>query len=217
MINLSVRICSSTFPKGGIMISDPSQLERYSESDLSVPLIIAITLPTYKQAFLEGVWKENLSDEEITRRLTKNFSGDFKGYWYVDHDGLLACTSWYQFVDLSFIRQEKGDQLADFSQQILTNFDTSIIVWHAETITHPLYWRQGLAKQAKQQVMRDLDQFSRLHNSVLVLTRMRDDNRSIIAINQELGMKRTGIRMFCTTDPGNPEKMHEYWYKILPF
>ena len=197
------------------MRSVPQGLTLKTEANYSIPELIKITIPTYHDAFKEGVWKEDLSYEEIAKRLSKSFATNFHGLWLIDIDNKLVATSWYQFMNLKVLRKEKGAILTRFAKKICTEKYIHFIVWHTETITHPNYKSQGLGSLLKKYIFEDLETIAKRYEPILLLTRMEDDNKAIIKINEELGLKRTGIRMPCTTAPTDPNKYHEFWYKVI--
>lgn len=197
------------------MIKIPEGFVLRTEEDYEVDLLINLTIPTYQEAFLKGVWQETLSEDIIRQRLVKNFSSDFYGYWLIDSTGLLACTSWYEFTDVDFLKREKGEELAEFVSKMIEDHNVKVLIWYTETITHPQYWHRGFAKLLKVANLEDIYYFSQAKGATLVLARMRDDNKNIIAINEGLGFIRTGIRMPCPTDPSDPGKYHEFWYKLI--
>ena len=61
----------------------------------------------------------------------------------------------------------------------------------------------------------DLKILSTRYEPILLLTRMRDDNKAIIKINEKFGLKRSGIRMPSSVEPSDPSKFHEFWYKVI--
>lgn len=194
----------------------PTGFTLNSREDIPILDLINLTRPTYQQAFLRGVWQETLSDEVVNLRLVKNFSHDFEGYWLVDQqNGILTSASWFEFISGPRLEMERGPQLSHFSDNIIDTEDISEMVWYTETFTHPDYWHRGFAKLLMEQNFIDLQNRAKTVGKILVLVRMRDDNKNILAISQGLGFIKTGIRLPSSTDPTNPAKYHEYWYKIV--
>lgn len=192
---------------------DKNLFNLFTQSETLVNDLIEITIPSYQDAFLNGVWQEVLSKEVVEKRLTRDFSVDFHGYWLVDKtNGTLACTSWFEYTSLDFIKNSKSPLLAEFAKEILDSQKIKIIAWYSETFTHSNYWGMGYAKLLTDLNFADIQQKANKEGGVLVLLRMRNDNLKIININEKRGFQRTGITMPCTL---KPDTNHEFWFKVI--
>ena len=137
-----------------------------------------------------------------------------RGYWLADSAGQFVSGCWYQFVSLEQLRLE-NDQLSEFAQQILTNFDTHYIAWHSGTFTRADHQNEGLELLIKEFTLEDIKSFSKLYNSVLVIIKTGDDNLESIKIDKSFGLKSTGIRSPFAYTPSGPYIHLEYWYIII--
>lgn len=191
---------------------DLDRFELISEHTLPISELIDLTVPAYQDAFLKGIWKENLSTETVIGRLKRDFSVNFHGYWLIDkNNSKLASTSWFEYTNLEYIRESKSPLLAKFAANLLETRGIKTIVWYSETFTHSNYWGMGYAKLLTDLNFENIQKMATATEGVLVLLRMRDDNSKIININEKRGYKRTGITMPCTL---KPDTNHEFWYKI---
>ena len=184
----------------------------FSEQDLPVDVLVATVMPLYRRSFRLGVWQEDLSVETVIKRLKKNFSGSFRGYFMYGPDEICIAASWYEYLNLDTLRRDRGQQLAQFVEKQLELNDINAIVWYAETQVDPDFGGKGIASMLKKLTDIDLTKTSSAVGGILITTRLRDDNLRIIKINTNLGYQRTGIRMPCTLEPSIS---HEYWYKII--
>lgn len=193
----------------------------------TVPDLIDLSVPIYHDAFQAGVWKEDLTEAEIRDRLSYCFNKQFAGYWLLhpQNPDLVLGASWYEFTDLATLSDERKSQngvsLTRFLSEEINRTPNLILLWHRETLVHPLTQGRGLAKRLKNMIFEHLQELSdSYHKPILVATRMRDDNRAIIHVNDQLGMLRTGVRhpasqnelnLLNHTEPIN----HEYWIKYI--
>lgn len=155
----------------------------------------------YQQAFAGFPWFENLSDEEVQSRWKTQSSKDGFECIVAEESGRIVGASWWDTPTLKDLANERGKDLADFSRE--KNFP--LIVWIRETVVDPLFQKRGVAKKLKQE---SLDRLSK-RKPCLVLTRMREDNKAIIRINESVGFVRTGIKRLSSQVAG---VFHEYWY-----
>jgi len=197
------------------------------ENHVLIPDLINATLPLYHDAFQTGVWKENLTEAEIRDRLSYCFNKQFTGYWLLhpqDPDLVLGA-SWYESTDLTILANERRSQngvaLTQFLSKELNSTPNLMLLWHRETLVHPLAQGRGLAKKLKGVIFKLLQGLSdSYHVPILVATRMRDDNHAIIYINNQFGMQRTGVLHPASQNElnllNNPEPInHEYWIKYF--
>jgi hypothetical protein len=183
----------------------------FTEKDLSVNILITTVTPLYRQCFKRGVWNEDLSIESVVGRLENCFSRDFRGYFLFDIGEICIGASWYEYVNIDWIKDNKGSDLANFITQKMLSNNLRQIVWQTETLVHPDFAKQGLAGQLKSIIDMDLQKLSLPVGGILTATRMRDDNIAILKVNSKLQYNKTGIRMPCNLDP---KIEHEYWFKI---
>lgn len=195
--------------------------------DFSIPQLIEATLPLYHDAFQAGVWKESLSEKIIRERLEYCLNKQFSGIWLLhpqDPDIVLGA-SWFDTIDLPTLLRERinqnGTELVQFISHELEKNPNLILLWHRETLVHPLAQGRGLAKRLKFMIFDHLQKLSNSYQRpILVATRMRDDNLAIIHVNNQLGMVRTGVHhpasqyelnLLASPEPIN----HEYWIKYI--
>lgn len=184
----------------------------FTEKQLSPNVLVATVMPLYRRAFLKGVWQEDLSVETVIKRLEENFSGNFKGKFIFGVDEKCLAASWYQYVDIDWIRSKKGDLLANLAEIYIKEHAITKIIWHAETMVDPELIKQGLATLIRSEINTEIwNETLEERSPIFACTRMRNDNDGIIKINTRIGYKRTGITMPCTL---KPETNHEYWFKI---
>ncbi len=172
----------------------------YKQSDRSEIELV------YRQAFAGPPWHEQLSGEEVARRWQacssrRGFSG-----LVAEAAGQVIGFTCFDTPTLPELEQERGEVLAKFASAS----GQERVVWIRETCVAPEFQGKSLARVLKEAA------WARLCNSqesVIVLTRMRDDNTRIIHLNETLGFRRTGIRL--------PDRLisgvfQEYWYRLVP-
>lgn len=174
------------------------------------------TLIAYKQAFAGYPWFEELSYEEVEKRIKNSFeTKGFEGVWLTDtKKNKLAAVTWWTTPDLEQLKKERGAEFVSFVEYKLIEYNNNIqIVWINETLVTPNYQKMGVATHLKTIAESRLqDKANLLKTSLLITTRMRDDNFGIIKINEGLGMQRTGVRVPASQKPG---MFHEFWFKMI--
>lgn len=169
----------------------------------------------YQQAFAGYPWHEDLSDEEVYRRLDSQVSKPgFEGIWLLDQkDGSVVGATWFDRPSLGDLERERGSVLRKFAETQINNLGGDVeLIWQRETLTTPKDQGKGIGRYLKELVKDCFEQRS-LENGrpILVLTRMRGDNYGIIRINKELGMQESGILIPSSQVEG---LFHQYWYQV---
>lgn len=163
----------------------------------------------YRRAFLGKPWFEDLSSEEVNKRLTiQSTRRGFQALVARSLKNEIAGALWFDSPSLEVIESERGTQLAQFAKRYS---ELGIpIVWEREVIVDPNFQNQGIATRLRETFL----SYLRLAypNGAIILTRMRDDNDTIIAIAKRLGFERTGIATPSSQVYG---VNHEYWYKNI--
>ena len=158
----------------------------------------------YRESFAGYPWFEDLSEETISQRWAESVNKTGFDCLVAEIEGKVAGATWWDIPSLERLAVERGDVLAGFARTRLEKNMT--IIWVRNTIVDPRFQRQRVTTLLKDRFLALLAEAQ-----CLMLTRMRDDNSSIIHINQKAGFKRTGIRMPCDI---KPSVCHEYWYLI---
>lgn len=170
---------------------------------------------SYADAFRGYPWFENLSTKEAQTRMEKDMvQPGFDGIFLLDKDRNAAGALWYYLPDTEKIRmigKSGGEALVNFVGKVNEQQSTTV-VYFADTFVAPQYQGKNLSAYLKSMAMEKLQKKADRDGSLLLLTRMRDDNFAIIKINEELGMERSGVRVPAS---GKPGLFHEFWYKIL--
>lgn len=160
----------------------------------------------YKEAFSGYPWYENLSDQEVSSRLTDHFfSRDDFMCLIAEIDNSIVGATWCDVLSIESLEKERGNLLSSF----VKNVSDYQIIWVRETIVKKEFQGKGIAKTLKNEHMSVL---KKNYPGGIALTRMRDDNFAIIKINSNAGWLKTGIRMQSLKDL---TKWHEYYYCIL--
>lgn len=157
------------------------------------------------RAFAGPPWYEALGEVELLRRWV--VASTKPGFCCIvaEDGGQLLGASWWDTPSLGELAAERGDKLAQFVQD---RFDARPIVWIRDTIVDPQAQGRGIAGRLKSEGIVHV----RCHlSNAICLTRMRADNKRIIAVNERAGFLRTGIRVTSST----PGTYHEYWYLAL--
>lgn len=185
----------------------------------------------YKRAFAGFPWYEELSDGEMQRRWedwrTK------RGAWALiaEQDEEIVGALLWDGPTLNELRAERGETLTRFAQKLVwprtvlaldeLHFDHrerlirfsqerlrphTNLIWEREVIVDPRAQGHGIGTTLRRVF---LYRMVSDNATVLVLTRMRDDNLPIIRIAEKLGFLRTDIRVPSSQIPG---VFHEYWY-----
>jgi GNAT superfamily N-acetyltransferase len=170
------------------------------ESD--VQLIIAV----YKAAFAGFPWFEDLSISAVQLRWESYVSkAGFECFVFKTNDSL-AGAIWWDLPSINHLRQERGDELANFYRD---KFASRSLIWERDLIVSPSFQGQGIATQLRRYFIAYIES---IHRSVVILTRMRNDNIGTIKIAEKLDFKRSGIRIPSSANPGI---FHEYWYRLV--
>ena len=163
----------------------------------------------YKEAFAGFPWFEDLSAEEVSKRLDSNMTkGGFESFIAEDENGEIIGGLWFDSPTLEQLQAERGEKLADFTRKLCEASSTNDLIWERELMVRPDCQRQKIATRLRMAFLTYLS--GKYPNGVFVLTRMRDDNIGTLKIAQRLGYQRTGIKM---PSSKNPNVYHEFWYK----
>lgn len=170
------------------------------------------TVQAYQAAFAGYPWFEELSHEEIQKRIAKDVSRTgFSGVWLSQNDTLVGA-SWYYEMTLEELRKEKGDGLAGFAIALGDSVQASKIVWQSMTLVAPDFQGQGVGTALKESIFNQLENYAQEVGPLVYLTRIRDDNYGSQKMNLHYGLERTGIKVASSQVEG---LMHEYWYKVI--
>ncbi len=166
----------------------------------------------YHDAFLEGVWKEDLSREEIDNRLESALNKPgFEGVWFVSPEGEVVGISWFDSISLESLEKERGRELREFAETNKRFSPNLEFVWHRETIVNPKYQGRGISNDLKDIVDGMIQERATSEgHPIMVMTRMREDNERIIKANVKRGFINTNLSVPCSL---NPEKNHYYWVR----
>jgi RimJ/RimL family protein N-acetyltransferase len=166
----------------------------------------------YQAAFAGPPWREQLSFEEAMRRVEAHAEQKgFGAFLAHDHTQKIIGALWYDIVDITELREKKGNALADFTNNLSALHSIQRIIFTQDTIVDPTHQGKGIASKLKDTYIKALSKASL--NSGIILTRHRDDNTGIIRTSEKHGFTRTGIR---TPSSQNPKLSHEFWYKMIP-
>lgn len=157
----------------------------------------------YRAAFAGAPWFENMSEEEAVVRWNLHRGKNGFSCLVAEEAGELMGATWWDIPSIDALRAERGDALAEFA--LRESATGGRIIWIRETVVSPQFQCRGIARALKAS---SLEVISAEAKS-LILTRMRDDNMSILRVAMRLGFKRTGI---CVPSKSNPNVQHEYWY-----
>lgn len=164
----------------------------------------------YKKAFAGFPWFENLSQEEVRLRLVNDVKKKtFECLLAIGQNAKVQGCLWFDDISIDMLRKERGQELVDFAQNFCKNHVVLKIVWEREIFVSPDWQRQKIASQLRSILISHLETGLK---SVLLLTKMRDDNTGIIKIAEKLGFRRTGIR---APSSQIPDLFHEYWFKYI--
>jgi GNAT superfamily N-acetyltransferase len=175
------------------------------------------TIQVYKDAFAGYPWFEDLTAEQVQRRIENDLSRPgFEGVWFIDENLDLLGASWYYDINLDQIKAERGEALATFAQTTINEHGINHVVWHSMTAVAPKYQRLGIGREIKKVVFQDLQTVADSSGPILYLTRIRGDNFGSQGMNREF-LSTTGIKIAASkTNPNQPDGiMHEYWYRII--
>ena len=165
----------------------------------------------YREAFAGFPWYENLTEEQILKRLLSDMAKvGFESFVAESEDGKIIGGLWFNKLTTETLRAERGDKLLEFAKKICKELGIIDIVWERELMVKPDYQNKKIATRLRMTFLNYLKQ--QYQNGVLVLTRMRDDNIGTLTIAEKLGYQRSGIRIPSSQDP---KIFHEFWYKII--
>lgn len=168
-------------------------------------------LKMYQEAFAGFPWFEDLSTEEVAKRLSSSITKDgFESFVAENESEEIIGALWFDTPSFEQLQTERGEKLAGFVRNIYETTGHCELVWERELMVRPDYQRQRIATRLRMTFLTYLS--GKYPNGVLVLTRMRDDNIGTLKIAQELGYRRTGIRMPSSQDPNI---YHEFWYNYI--
>jgi hypothetical protein len=157
----------------------------------------------YKAAFAGLPWEEELSDEEIDRRLAYQFSKPSLSGLVMLEDNEIVAVHWHDILTLDGLFLERGRALTQWVQSSISG--QPVIVWERSLIVHPDHQRKGHAQWLRSTF------FYRLTNAAtdhLVLTSLRDDNTGAIEAAKKLYMNKTGV-----SKPAKESgQMYDYWF-----
>jgi len=165
----------------------------------------------YKEAFAGFPWFENLSTEEVNKRLNSNLEKrGFEAFIAENEKGEIIGGLWFDSPTLEQLLTERGEKLANFVKNFWKTKGLCDLIWERELMVRPDFQKQKIATRLRITFLTYLSE--KYPNGVLVLTRMRDDNIGTLKIAERLGYQRTGIR---TPSSQNPNLYHEFWYKYI--
>lgn len=165
----------------------------------------------YQQAFAGYPWFEELSDQEVARRLESHTEQTgFTAFVEQDCDGLVTGALWFDTPSAEVFGAERGEMARDFAERTQVEQGLSTLVWEREVLVRPEAQGRGLATKLRADMLAYLG--DTYPGGVLVMTRMRDDNAGIIKIAERLGYTRTGIR---TPSSQVADLCHEYWCRVI--
>lgn len=157
----------------------------------------------YQGAFAGFPWYETLSRKEVYRRW-KNYRRKRGSRAIVAERGgeIIGALLW-DTPTLDELRVERGERLARFAEAHLGR--KTPLIWEREVFVSPDAQKHGVGTKLRRSFLDELRETA----TVLVLTRMRNDNLPIIHIARMFGFSRTGIKV-----PSSqvPETFHEYWF-----
>lgn len=167
----------------------------------------------YKAAFSGAPWFENLSFEETFRRVSDNSQKNgFEAYVAesIDGSGEIVGGLWFDKPTLEELKIERGEKLADFASKTLQENNINSLIWEREVLVKPGHQGQKIATRLRLSFISYIN--DTMPDGSLILTRMRDDNFAIIKVAENVGFKRSGIKVTSSQDP---IIKHEYWYNLI--
>ncbi len=174
--------------------------------------MLAAAAETCRLCFAGPPWYERLTPDEARARVERDAARPgFAGVWLMSPEGTMVAASWYDRPDPFTLEAERGAALRFFAD---THYRAQAdVIWMRETVVHPEFQGLGLATRIKGWVHDQIqDEVDRTGRMALLLTRMREDNPGIIAVNRGHGYEPTGIRVESSQAPGT---FHEYWSREL--
>lgn len=157
----------------------------------------------YRESFRGFPWHEELSDEEVERRISRQFS--LPGF-----QCLVACVDdrlvggiWWDEMTQVRLETERGGVLAQWVSDHWTSGGK--LIWARELVVDPNSQNQGIGTELRKGLLAALPKGS------LVLTRYREDNLPTIKIARKLGYDNTGVGQAASEKPWH----HYFWYKVI--
>ncbi|MDP3964885.1 MAG: GNAT family N-acetyltransferase [bacterium] len=157
------------------------------------------------EAFACHPWFEELSFAEAATRWVETTRRRGFHCLVATQDHRLVGAIWWDSPAISELKNERGTALAAFAVRHLERNTT--LVWIRDLIVLPDRQGQGIGHQLRQKMIEHCVS----KNSVLFLTRIRNDNTSMIRMNHAMGFLRSGITVPCSL---KPDVLHEYWYLL---
>ncbi|RJR30428.1 GNAT family N-acetyltransferase [Candidatus Microgenomates bacterium] len=172
------------------------------------------TVNIYQRAFAGFPWYEDLSVEEIAKRIEADFvKPGFEGVWAINDKDHVIGASWYYPIDPDYLGQKRGEQLKAFAENKIRENNSMQLVWQSMTVVDPDFQGRGVGIYLKDQIDEMLHHKASVDaRPILYLTRIRDDNTGSIRMNEVHEMQRTGISTPSSQVAG---LSHHYWYKII--
>ncbi|MDP2789729.1 MAG: GNAT family N-acetyltransferase [bacterium] len=171
-----------------------------------VPEDLPEILDTYQRAFAGEPWKETLKFSEVQRRWEEQKSFSNVHCVVATNNGKVIGATWWSDMSLDAVTERHAS--ATTLRNFILNIPHGHFVWIWETIVDPESQERGVARQLKVEA---LEQIRKTPKRVLVMTRMREDNVRIRTLNQNLGMRQTGVFQPCSLTPG---MQHQFWYMV---
>lgn len=171
----------------------------------------------YQAAFAGPPWYEQLSDEEVLRRLQANMSKPGFDSLIVNRGSKIAGALWYDTPSLDELEAEFQKPLRDFAEGLQEQTGITNLVWEREVIVDPAKQKQGIASQLRGNFLERLT--NNYPQGVIVLTRMRDDNIGIRRIGEKFGFEQTSVSYTYEKENQDGKKQsitQRFWYKVIP-
>ena len=159
-----------------------------------------------------------MTEGQVQKRLEKDLSKPgINGVWLVDDRNSLIGASWYYDSSVEKLKEERGEELSKFAQQVSLEQGIDKILWHSMTLVSPEHQGKGVGTKLKKTIFDDLRSQANLTGPILYLTRIRDDNFGSQKMNESYGLARTGIKVPASKTHENQADglMHEYWFKVI--
>lgn len=171
-----------------------------------VPGDLPQILDSYQRAFAGEPWKETLEFSEVQRRWDEQASFPHFHCLVANNDGKVIGATWWSDMSLETVTERHASATALRDYVLGVRHEHFIWIW--ETIVDPVFQERGVARQLK---VVAFEQIRKSPKRVLVMTRMREDNDRIRKLNQNLGMRPTGVFQPCSLTPG---MQHQFWYLV---
>jgi RimJ/RimL family protein N-acetyltransferase len=171
-----------------------------------VPGDLPKVLEVYQRAFAGPTWREALELAEVQRRWNEQVGfTNFNCFVATEGKRVIGAT-WWNDIPLEVLvqRHVSATALRAFVQKV----PHERLQWIWETIVDPDYQNHGIARSLKVAVLNEVRKSAQ---RTLVMTRMREDNVRIRSLNQNLGMRPSGVFQACSLTPG---MQHQFWYLV---